>query len=119
MGQQKINIRERKPSGKRTRWGSDEDRVPYEQIMLLQSANELCLQLPNVALGLAQQHGNTQLQQKQALAAPPTDFYAEINAESNKSLYKAAKEDFTKDIGEDDILEQVCTNQCCNKLQYL
>lgn len=107
MGQQKINMRERKPSGKRTRWGSDEDRVPYEQIMLLQSANELCLQLPNVALGLAQQHNNTQLQQKQMhLAAPPTDFYTEINAESNKNVHKT-KEDFTKDIGEDEILEQV------------
>ncbi|XP_011142235.2 protein suppressor of sable isoform X3 [Harpegnathos saltator] len=104
MGPQKIGMRERKPSGKRTRWGSDEDRVPYEQIMLLQSANELCLQLPNVALGLAQQHSNTQLQQKQ-LAAPPTDFYTEINVESNKNVHKT-KEDFTKDIGEDDILEQ-------------
>ncbi|XP_014484881.1 PREDICTED: protein suppressor of sable isoform X2 [Dinoponera quadriceps] len=107
MGQQKVNMRERKLTGKRTRWGSDEDRVPYEQIMLLQSANELCLQLPNVALGLAtQQHSNAQLQQKQMqLAAPPTDFYAEINTESNKNLHKT-KEDFTKDIGEDDILDQ-------------
>lgn len=105
MGQQKVHMR--KPSGKRTRWGSDEDRVPYEQIMLLQSANELGLQLPNVALGLAQQHSNTQMQHKQThLAAPPTDFYAEINAESNKNVYRM-KEDFTKDIGEDDILEQV------------
>lgn len=76
--------------------------------MLLQSANELCLQVPNVALGLAtQQHSNTQLQQKQLqLAAPPTDFYAEINAESNKNVHMM-KEDFTKDIGEDEILEQV------------
>lgn len=99
-------MRDRKPSGKRTRWGSDQDRVPYEQIMLMQSANELCASIPNAALGLAtQQHGTAQLQQKQ-LAAPPMDFYAEINAESNKYVHKM-KEDFTKDIGEDEILEQV------------
>lgn len=104
MNQQKGNARERKPSGKKTRWGSDEDRVPYEQIMLLQSANELGLQLPNAALGLATQQ---QLQQKQMqLATPPVDFYTEVNAESNKNVHKT-KEDFTKDIGEDEILDQV------------
>lgn len=72
-------MRERKPSGKKTRWGSDEDRVPYEQIMLLQSANELGLQLPNAALGLA-----TQQQKQVQIAAPPVDFYGERTVELNK-----------------------------------
>ncbi|XP_070154724.1 protein suppressor of sable isoform X2 [Polyergus mexicanus] len=97
--QKQANLRERKPSGKKTRWGSDEDRVPYEHIMLLQSANELGLQLPNAALGLATQ----QQAQKQPIA--PSNFYSERNAESNKTVQKT-KEDFTKDVGEDDILNE-------------
>ncbi|XP_011261588.1 protein suppressor of sable isoform X3 [Camponotus floridanus] len=91
--------RERKPTGKKTRWGSDEDRVPYEHIMLLQSANELGLQLPNAALGLATQ------QQAQKQPTAPSNFYSERNAESNKTVQKT-KEDFTKDVGEDDILDE-------------
>lgn len=91
-------MRERKPSGKKTRWGSDEDRVPYEQIMLMQSANELGLQLPNAALGLATQQ--TQI------AAPPVDFYSERTAESNKTLEKT-KEDHLKTIEETNISDEV------------
>ncbi|KAK2586183.1 hypothetical protein KPH14_001449 [Odynerus spinipes] len=105
--QQKSTVRERKPSGKKTRWGSDEDRVPYEQIMLLQSANELGLQLPNAALGLATQQ---QLQQNQMLqpCVPSMDFYTETNIESNKTTVNKFKdkEDFTKDVEEDEILAQ-------------
>ncbi|XP_020283541.1 protein suppressor of sable isoform X2 [Pseudomyrmex gracilis] len=92
MNQHKGNARERKPSGKKTRWGSDEDRVPYEQIMLLQSANKLGLQLPNAALGLATQ------QHKQSQDVP--NFYTERNAESN--VHKTA-DDFTKDVGEENM----------------
>lgn len=69
--------------------------------MLLQSANELGLQLPNAALGLATQ----QQAQKQPISAP-SDFYSERNVESNKTVQKT-KEDFTKDVGEDDILDEV------------
>ncbi|XP_012141723.2 suppressor of sable isoform X2 [Megachile rotundata] len=105
---QQKNVRERKPSGKKTRWGSDEDRVPYEQIMLLQSANDFGLQLPNVALGLATQQ---QLQPKTLMSRtmPNMDFYTESNnPESNKiNLNKLRdREDFTKDVEEDEILEQ-------------
>ncbi|KAG5319447.1 SUS protein, partial [Pseudoatta argentina] len=96
--QQKTNVRERKPSGKKTRWGSDEDRVPYEQIMLMQSANELGLQLPNAALGLATQQ--TQI------AAPPVDFYSERTAESNKTLEKT-KEDHLKTVEETNISDEL------------
>lgn len=107
MPQQK-NVRERKPSGKKTRWGSDEDRVPYEQIMLLQSANEFGLQLPNAALGLANQQ---QVHQKPLLSQPMPnmEFYIEAHSESNKTtLHKIRdREDFTKDVEEDEILEQV------------
>lgn len=86
-------MRERKPSGKKTRWGSDEDRVPYEQIMLMQSANELGLQLPNAALGLATQH-----------VAPPTDFYSEKIVELNK--IEMTRENLAKNVEkEEDILE--------------
>lgn len=104
--QQKSTVRERKPSGKKTRWGSDEDRVPYEQIMLLQSANELGIQLPNAALGLATQQ---QLQQSQVLqpCVPSMDFYTETNAESSKTTVNKFREDFTKDLEEDEILAQV------------
>ncbi|XP_015174026.1 PREDICTED: protein suppressor of sable isoform X1 [Polistes dominula] len=105
--QQKSTVRERKPSGKKTRWGSDEDRVPYEQIMLLQSANDLGIQLPNAALGLATQQ---QLQQNQILqpSVPSMDFYTETNADSNKTTVNKLKdkEDFTKDVEEDEILAQ-------------
>ncbi|XP_011329593.1 protein suppressor of sable isoform X2 [Ooceraea biroi] len=99
VNHQKSNVRERKPSGKKTRWGSDEDRVPYEQIMLLQSANinELGFQLPNAALGLA-----TQQQVQKQVVAPPVDFYSERSVESNKSVHKT-KEDYTID---DDVLNK-------------
>ncbi|XP_076677462.1 suppressor of sable isoform X3 [Andrena cerasifolii] len=104
---QQKNVRERKPSGKKTRWGSDEDRVPYEQIMLLQSANELGLQLPNAALGLATQQ---QLHSKPLIpqTMPNMEFYTEANSESNKSALNKIRdrEDFTKDVEEDEILEQ-------------
>ncbi|XP_070519803.1 protein suppressor of sable-like isoform X3 [Cardiocondyla obscurior] len=93
--QQKANMRERKPSGKKTRWGSDEDRVPYEQIMLLQSANELGLQLPNAALGLATQ---------QTQITPPADFYSERSTESNKT--DTTKEDLTKNVEKEEDLEE-------------
>ncbi|XP_043790615.1 uncharacterized protein LOC122713872 isoform X1 [Apis laboriosa] len=102
---QQKNVRERKPSGKKTRWGSDEDRVPYEQIMLLQSANEFGIQLPNAALGLATQH----IHQKPLISQsmPNMDFYTEANnVESNKTILNKTKEDFTKDVEEDEILEQ-------------
>lgn len=89
---QQKNVRERKPSGKKTRWGSDEDRVPYEQIMLLQSANELGLQLPNAALGLATQ--------QQAQIPAPVDFYSERTAELNKPVEKT-KEGHMKNLEED------------------
>ncbi|XP_017753904.1 PREDICTED: uncharacterized protein LOC108546365 isoform X2 [Eufriesea mexicana] len=106
--QQQKGVRERKPSGKKTRWGSDEDRVPYEQIMLLQSANEFGLQLPNAALGLATQQ---QLHQKSLVSQsmPNMDFYTETNnIESNKTNLNKIREreDFTKDVEEDEILEQ-------------
>ncbi|XP_050593538.1 protein suppressor of sable isoform X1 [Bombus affinis] len=105
--QQQKSVRERKSSGKKTRWGSDEDRVPYEQIMLLQSsANELGLQLPNAALGLATQHLQKPLIPQ---SMPNMDFYTEANnLELNKiNLNKARdREDFTKDVEEDEILEQ-------------
>lgn len=106
---QQKNVRERKPSGKKTRWGSDEDRVPYEQIMLLQSANEFGIQLPNAALGLATQH----IHQKPLISQsmPNMDFYTEANnVESNKTILNKTKEDFTKDVEEDEILEQVLNN---------
>lgn len=106
---QQKNVRERKPSGKKTRWGSDEDRVPYEQIMLLQSANEFGIQLPNAALGLATQH----IHQKSLISQsmPNMDFYTEANnVESNKTILNKTKEDFTKDVEEDEILEQVSNN---------
>lgn len=108
--QTQKNVRERKPSGKKTRWGSDEDRVPYEQIMLLQSANEFGIQLPNAALGLATQH----IHQKPLISSqsmPNMDFYTETNnVESNKTILNKTKEDFTKDVEEDEILEQVSNN---------
>ncbi|CAK9808243.1 Protein suppressor of sable [Anthophora quadrimaculata] len=105
---QQKSVRERKPSGKKTRWGSDEDRVPYEQIMLLQSANEFGLQLPNAALGLATQ---PQLHQKPLISQPLAnmDFYTEANnSETNKTNLNKPRdrEDFTKDVEEDEILEQ-------------
>ncbi|XP_078053001.1 suppressor of sable [Augochlora pura] len=103
---QQKSVRERKPSGKKTRWGSDEDRVPYEQIMLLQSANEFGLQLPNAALGLATQH---QLHSKPLIpqSMPNMDFYTEANSDMNKiNSNKRDREDFTKDVEEDEILEQ-------------
>ncbi|XP_015434838.1 PREDICTED: uncharacterized protein LOC107190538 [Dufourea novaeangliae] len=103
---QQKNVRERKPPGKKTRWGSDEDRVPFEQIMLLQSANEYGLQLPNAALGLATQQ---QLHPKPLIPQSMSnmDFYTEANSEMNKSnMNKRDREDFTKDVEEDEILEQ-------------
>lgn len=76
--------------------------------MLLQSsANELGLQLPNAALGLATQHLQKPLIPQ---SMPNMDFYTEANnLESNKiNLNKARdREDFTKDVEEDEILEQV------------
>lgn len=101
--QQKTTSKERKTSGKKTRWGSDEDRVPYEQIMLMQSANQLGLQFSNAALDLAVQD------QRQPLIAPQNsvsmDFYSEI---SQSDVIKSnSKEDFTKDVEEDEIRAQV------------
>ncbi|XP_071653983.1 uncharacterized protein Su(sable) isoform X3 [Temnothorax longispinosus] len=96
--QQKANARERKPSGKKTRWGSDEDRVPYEQIMLLQSANELGLQLPNAALGLATQ----QQAQKQAQITPPVDFYSE-RTESSKT---ETRENLAKNVDKEEDIDE-------------
>lgn len=91
-------MRERKPSGKKTRWGSDEDRVPYEQIMLLQSANELGLQLPNAALGLATQ--------QQQMHAPSLDFYSEKTVELNK--IETTRENLVKNVEkEEDKLDEV------------
>jgi len=66
--------------------------------MLLQSANELGLQLPNAALGLATQQ---QVQKQPQIVAPPVDFYSERNLESNKTVHN------TKDDTEDDMPNQV------------
>lgn len=74
--------------------------------MLLQSANKLGLQLSNPALGLATQQ---QLQQKQSSST--INFYTETNSESSKTVHKF-KEDFTKDIADDDTLDQVCPYKC-------
>lgn len=63
----------------------------------MQSANEFGLQLPNAALGLA-------TQQQKSMA--PLEFYSERNTESSKTIHKT-KEDFTKDVGEEDILDEV------------
>ncbi|XP_043267652.1 uncharacterized protein su(sable) isoform X2 [Venturia canescens] len=103
--------KERKPAGKKTRWGSDEDRVPYEQIMLLQSVSQLGLHLPNVALGLAVQQ---QLQQhiliQQCIAN--MEFYNEIHGSPGdptaiKDKVKAMENsDFTKDVSEEAIAAQ-------------
>ncbi|XP_057332726.1 protein suppressor of sable isoform X2 [Microplitis mediator] len=75
--QKKSNSsKDRKPAGKKTRWGSDDDRVPLEQIMLLQSVSQLGI-LPNVALSLAVQQ---QLQQRMLIQQcfANMDFYNEI-----------------------------------------
>lgn len=61
--------------------------------MLLQSANELGLQLPNAALGLATQQ-------------PPIDFYSERIVESNKTIEKT-KEDRTKNVEKEDVVDEV------------
>jgi len=66
--------------------------------MLLQSANELGLQLPNAALGLATQ--------QQAQIAAPLDFYSERNTDSNKIVEKT-KEDYIKNIQEEDTSDEV------------
>lgn len=101
-------MRERKPSGKKTRWGSDEDRVPYEQIMLLQSANELGIQLPNAALGLATQQAQKQAQN----TTSPLDFYCERSVESNKIVEKT--KDHLKNV-EENISDEV---QYCANFYY-
>ena len=42
---------------------------------------------------------------------PNMDFYTEANnVESNKTILNKTKEDFTKDVEEDEILEQVSNN---------
>lgn len=66
--------------------------------MLLQSANELGLQLPNAALGLA-------TQQQTQIAAPPVDFYTEKTAESNKT--ETTRENLAKNVEKEDILDEV------------
>ncbi|XP_046465898.1 protein suppressor of sable isoform X1 [Neodiprion pinetum] len=104
--QPKSGVKERKSPGKKTRWGSDEDRVPYEQIMLLQSANQLGLQLPNAALGLAvQQQLQHQLLLQQRIAS--MGFYNESTGDDiEKEQDVKEKEDFTKDVEEDEIAAQ-------------
>uniref|UniRef100_A0A0C9QSU3 Su(S)_1 protein n=1 Tax=Fopius arisanus TaxID=64838 RepID=A0A0C9QSU3_9HYME len=72
--------KEKKSANKKTRWGSDDDRVPLEQIVLLQTVNQLGLNLPNVALSLAMQQ-HQQMQQRlliQQCIAANMDFYNEI-----------------------------------------
>lgn len=105
--QPKSGSKDRKSPGKKTRWGSDEDRVPYEQIMLLQSANQLGLQLPNAALGLAvQKQLQQQLLLQQRIAS--MGFYNESTGNDNdKDKETKDKEDFTKDLEEDEIAAQV------------
>ena len=108
------NVKERgKTSGKKTRWGSDDDRVPYEQIMLYQSVNQLGIHLPNVALGLVVQK---QLQQQQHILLQQCianmELYNEIHGSPNDSrkdnkIKDKEKQDFTKDVEEDEILAQV------------
>ena len=72
--------------------------------MLLQSANQLGLQLPNAALDLAVQE---QLQQQIMLPQKPLtmDFYNEANLNDMNTMKN--NEDFTKDVEEDEILAQV------------
>ncbi|XP_012268635.2 protein suppressor of sable [Athalia rosae] len=93
--QPKTTTKERKSPGKKTRWGSDEDRVPYEQIMLLQSANQLVLQLPNAALGLAVQKQLQQQLLKQRIAN--MGFYSETTENDKAKEPKDKKDDSTKD----------------------
>lgn len=74
--------------------------------MLLQSVNEFGLQLPNAALGLAtQQHMHSKPMISQSVSN--MDFYTEA-AEANKMMANKLRdrEDFTKDVEEDEILEQ-------------
>lgn len=92
--------KERKSSGKKTRWGSDEDRVPYEQIMLMQSVS-LGMQFPNAALDLAVQDQRPQIENPVSM-----DFYSEISENDSASKLNS-KEDFTKDVEEDEIRAQV------------
>lgn len=66
--------------------------------MLLQSANELNLQLPNAALGLA-------TQKQTQIAAPPVDFYTEKTAESNKT--ESTRENLAKNVEKEDNLDEV------------
>ncbi|KAK0167829.1 hypothetical protein PV327_001687 [Microctonus hyperodae] len=91
---------DRKPAGKKTRWGSDEDRVPLEQIMLLQSVSQLGLHLPNVALSLAVQQ---QLQQRILLqqCIANMEFYNEIQGSptgENDSIKLKEKDNTSNDI---------------------
>lgn len=71
--------------------------------MLLQSANQLGMEFSNAALDLAVQD------QRQQLPAPQNtvsmDFYSEISQSDSSKLN--AKEDFTKDVEEDEIRAQV------------
>lgn len=83
-----------KKAGKRTRWGSDQDRVPYEQMMLLQqSATKYGLQMPHAGMNL----------QEQMQYPPPVpvvmDFYNEItsNANDNKDS-KDSEKDNSKEL---------------------
>ncbi|XP_034942953.1 protein suppressor of sable isoform X2 [Chelonus insularis] len=95
--QNRLNsTKDKKVAGKKTRWGSDDDRVPLEQIMLLQSVSQLGLHLPNVALSLAVQQ---QLQQhillQQCIAN--MEYYNEIQGSpSAEGEGKGKKDDSTK-----------------------
>ncbi|XP_063978669.1 protein suppressor of sable isoform X2 [Diachasmimorpha longicaudata] len=86
-----ASSKEKKSAGKKTRWGSDDDRVPLEQIVLLQTVNQLGINLPNVALSLAMQQ-HQQIQQRlliQQCIAANMDFYNEI--QGNTGLDGKAK----------------------------
>ncbi|KAH0560285.1 hypothetical protein KQX54_003216 [Cotesia glomerata] len=123
--QKKSNSpKERKPAGKKTRWGSDDDRVPLEQIMLLQSVSQLGI-LPNVALSLAVQQ---QLQQRMLLQQcfANMDFYndiqgntlaeSEVNKLKNKigfdnEIKEKIQEQIKQNSGSQDVdLRQFLTN---------
>lgn len=69
--------------------------------MLLQSANELGLQLPNAALGLATQQ---QTQKQTQMNTSPVDFYSERTVESNKT---ETRENLSKNVEKEDILDEV------------
>lgn len=72
--------KDRKNSGKKTRWGSDDDRVPIEEVMLLQARNQLRLPVSSAD------------QSQSTLTQPVSlDFYSESNS-YDKTMTSTIKE---------------------------